>query len=149
MLQVPPQMPIKNLHFQESVIYFTLTVSQYHSLNHKSWTPVLRILWHLVQSNKDKLYITHTHTPKPKHTHTHTHTPPHTHTQTHTHTHPPPPHTHKHTHTHTHTHTHPHTHKHTHTHTRWFLWFTGTLHRRNGFYTVQAVCAIVLHLPYT
>ncbi len=35
---------------------------------------------------------------------------------------------------------------HTHTHTRWFLWFTGTLHRRNGFYTVQAVCAIALHL---
>ncbi len=35
---------------------------------------------------------------------------------------------------------------HTHTHTRWFLWFTGTLHRRNGFYTVQTVCAIALHL---
>ncbi len=35
---------------------------------------------------------------------------------------------------------------HTHTHTRWFLWFTGTFHRRNGFYTVQAVCAIALHL---
>ncbi len=33
-----------------------------------------------------------------------------------------------------------------HTHTRWFLWFTGTFHRRNGFYTVQAVCAIALHL---
>ncbi len=30
-----------------------------------------------------------------------------------------------------------------------FLWFTGTFHRRNGFYTVQAVCAIALHLPYT
>ncbi len=28
----------------------------------------------------------------------------------------------------------------------WFLWFTGTLHRRNGFYTVQTVCAIALHL---
>ncbi len=39
-------------------------------------------------------------------------------------------------------------HTHTHTHTRWFLWFTGTFHRRNGFYTVQAVCAIALHLPY-
>ncbi len=39
-----------------------------------------------------------------------------------------------------------HTHTHTHTHTRWFLWFTGTLHRRNGFYTVQTVCAIALHL---
>ncbi len=34
------------------------------------------------------------------------------------------------------------------THTR-FLWFTGTFHRRNGFYTVQTVCAIALHLPYT
>ncbi len=33
-----------------------------------------------------------------------------------------------------------------HTHTCWFLWFTGTLHRRNGFYTVQTVCAIALHL---
>ncbi len=30
-----------------------------------------------------------------------------------------------------------------------FLWFTGTLHRRNGFYTVQTVCAIALHVPYT
>ncbi len=29
------------------------------------------------------------------------------------------------------------THSHTHTHTCWFLWFTGTFHRRNGFYTVQ------------
>ncbi len=27
-------------------------------------------------------------------------------------------------------------HTHTHTHARWFLWFTGTLHRRNSFYTV-------------
>ncbi len=46
-------------------------------------------------------------------------------------------HTHTHTHTtHTHTHT-PHTH---HTHSCWFLWFTGTFHRCNGFYTVQAVC---------
>ncbi len=36
-----------------------------------------------------------------------------------------------------------------HTHTRWFLWFTGTLHRRNGFYTVQTLCAIALHLHYT
>ncbi len=62
--------------------------------------------------------------------------------------------THTHTHTHTRTHTHTHTRAHTHTHTRqthtcWFLWFTGTLHRRNGCYTVQAVCAIALHLPYT
>ncbi len=38
---------------------------------------------------------------------------------------------------------------HTHTHACWFLWFTGTLHRRNGFYTVQTVCAIALHLSYT
>ncbi len=43
-----------------------------------------------------------------------------------------------------HTHTH-----HTHTHTCWFLWFTGTFHRCNGFYTVQTVCAIALHLHYT
>ncbi len=42
-----------------------------------------------------------------------------------------------------------HTHTHTHTHTCWFLWFMGTLHRRNGFYTEQTVCAIALHLPYT
>ncbi len=35
---------------------------------------------------------------------------------------------------------------HTHTHTRCFLWFIGTLHRRNGFYTVQTVCAIALHI---
>ncbi len=39
-------------------------------------------------------------------------------------------------------------HRHTHTHIV-FLWFTGTLHRRNGFYTVQTVCAIALHLTYT
>ncbi len=38
-----------------------------------------------------------------------------------------------------------HTHTHTHTHTR----FTGTLYRRNGFFTVQTVCAIALHLTYT
>ncbi len=93
------------------------------------------------------------------HTHTHTHTfTTHTHTHythtryTHTHTHTHSLHTHTHTHTFTtHTHTHyTHTHyTHTHTHTCWFLWFTGTLHRRNGFYTVQTVCAIALHLPYT
>ncbi len=53
------------------------------------------------------------------------------------------------THTDTATATDTHTHTHTHTHTCWFLWFTGTLHRRNGFYTVQTVCAIALHLPYT
>ncbi len=28
----------------------------------------------------------------------------------------------------------------------WFLWFTETLHRHNGFYTVHTVCAIALHL---
>ncbi len=39
-----------------------------------------------------------------------------------------------------------HTRTNTHTHTRCFLWFTGTFHRRNGFYTVQTVCAL---LPYT
>ncbi len=33
--------------------------------------------------------------------------------------------------------------------TCWFLWFTGTLHRHNGFYTVQTLLAIALHLPYT
>ncbi len=34
------------------------------------------------------------------------------------------------------------------THTRWFLWFMGTLHRRNGFYIVQTVFSIALHQPY-
>ncbi len=77
-------------------------------------------------------------------THTHTHT--HTHTLSHSHTHT---HTHTISHTHTHSHTLTLSHTHTHTHTRLFLWFTGTLHRRNGFYTVQTVCAIALHLPYT
>ncbi len=62
----------------------------------------------------------------------------------HTHTHP-----HAHTHAHAHAHALARTHTHTHTHICWFLWFTGTFHRRNGFYTVQAVCAIVLHQPYT
>ncbi len=33
-----------------------------------------------------------------------------------------------------------------HTHTRLFLWKVGTSHRFNGFYTVQTVCAIALHL---
>ncbi len=47
---------------------------------------------------------------------------------------------------HIHTCIYTHTHTHTHTYTCWFLWFTGTLHRRNGFYTVQTVCAIALHL---
>ncbi len=42
---------------------------------------------------------------------------------------------------------HTHSHTHTHTHTCWFLWFTGTFHRRNGFYTVQAVQYVLL--PYT
>ncbi len=40
-----------------------------------------------------------------------------------------------------------HTHTHTHTHTHHTRWFTGTLHRRNGFYTVQTVCAIAHDLP--
>ncbi len=55
-----------------------------------------------------------------------------------------------HTHTHTHSHAcvraHSHTHTHTQTHTVWHLWFTGTLHRCNGCYTVQTVCVIALHL---
>ncbi len=96
------------------------------------------------------------------HTYTHTHTHTHTHTDTHSLSHS---HTHTHSHTDTHslshrhtltltlTHTHTLSHRHTltltHTHACWFLWFTGTFHRRNGFYTVQAVCAIALHLPYT
>ncbi len=42
-----------------------------------------------------------------------------------------------------------HTHTHTHTHTCWFVWFTGTLHRRNCFYAVQTVFAIAVHHPYT
>ncbi len=66
------------------------------------------------------------------------------HTHTHTHTR-----THARTHTHTHTHTPARTHAHTHTHTCWFLWFTGTFHRRNGFYTVQTVCAIALHQRFS
>ncbi len=40
-------------------------------------------------------------------------------------------------------------HIHIHIHTHTFLWKVGTSHRRNGFYTVQTVCAIALHLPYT
>ncbi len=67
----------------------------------------------------------------------------HSHTRTRAHTR-----THK-THARAHTHTHTLTRARTYTHTCCFLWFTGTLHRRNGFYTVQAVCAIALHLPYT
>ncbi len=74
------------------------------------------------------------------HTDTHRHTVTHRHTQTHTDTH---------RHTDTHTLSLSLTHTHTHTHTCWFLRFTGTFHRRNGCYTVQAVCAIDLHLPYT
>ncbi len=44
------------------------------------------------------------------------------------------------------THTHAHTHTRTHAHTHTFLWKVGTSHRRNGFYTVQTVSAIALHL---
>ncbi len=40
-------------------------------------------------------------------------------------------------------------HTYTHTHTHWFPFFVGTLHRRNGFYTVQTVFSIALHQPYT
>ncbi len=67
-----------------------------------------------------------------------------------------PEHTHSlslsHTHTHTHTHTlsltHTHTHTLTHTHKErvWSAILVGTLHRRNGFYTVQTVFSIALHL---
>ncbi len=60
-------------------------------------------------------------------------------------------HTHSHTHTHTLTHnsfSHTLTHTHTLAHVG-FPCFMGTFHRRNGFYTVQSVCAIALHLPYT
>ncbi len=72
----------------------------------------------------------------------HTHMRTHTHAQdTHTHTHADHTHTTHHTH-HTHTHTHTtHTHTHTHTQHTWFLWFTGTLHRRNGFlYCTSCMC---------
>ncbi len=75
-----------------------------------------------------------------RHRHRHRHTDTETQRQTHTQ---------RQRQTHTHTHTHTHTDTQRHRHTCWFLWFTGTLHRRNGFYTVQAVCAIALHLPYT
>ncbi len=103
-----------------------------------------------IPSNTHRHTDTHTHTHTRTHTRTHTHTHTHTHTQTHRHTDTDTDtDTHTHTHTHTHTDTHTHTHTHTHTDTCCFLWFTGTLHRRNGFYTVQAVCAIALHLPYT
>ncbi len=32
-------------------------------------------------------------------------------------------------------------------HTRWYWWFIGTLHRRNGFYTVQTIFAIAYTNP--
>ncbi len=38
------------------------------------------------------------------------------------------------------------THGHAHAHTRCFLWLTSILHRRNGFYTVQSIFSITLHL---
>ncbi len=43
-----------------------------------------------------------------------------------------------------------HTHTHTHTNTDTCLFFVncGTLHRRNGFYTVQTVYSIALQQPY-
>ncbi len=49
---------------------------------------------------------------------------------------------HKHAHTHTHTHTHTLTCMYIIYNNCCFLWFTGTLHRRNGFYTVQTVFSI-------
>ncbi len=101
--------------------------SAVRSLSTHTHTHTPHTLTHLTHT-----HLTHTHTQTTHTTHTHTTHPTHTHTP-----HTPPTHTHTH-----HTHT-------THTHTCWFLWFTGTLHRRNGFYTVQAVCAIALHLPYT
>ncbi len=36
---------------------------------------------------------------------------------------------------------------HTHIHTYLHLWFMGTLHRRNSFYTVQTVFSVALHQP--
>ncbi len=42
--------------------------------------------------------------------------------------------------------THTRTQTQTQTQTHTFLWKVGTFHRRNGFYTVQTVCAIALHL---
>ncbi len=69
-----------------------------------------------------------------------THAPTNTHKHTHTHT----PHTHTHSNTLTrtlsHTHTRTRTHARTQTHML-FLWTVGTLHRCNGLYTVQSVCA--------
>ncbi len=63
----------------------------------------------------------------------------------------PSAHTHMRTRTHTHTHVHTRKHAcaHARTHTRWFLWLTGNLHRRNGFYTVQTIFSIALQKPYT
>ncbi len=53
-------------------------------------------------------------------------------------------HAHTRTHTHARARTHTHTRTHAHTHTHRFPFFVGTLHRRNGFYTVQTVFSIVL-----
>ncbi len=102
--------------------------------------------------------LTHTHarTQTRRHAHTHTHT--HRHARIHTHAY-----THSHTYaltqtrantlTHSHTCTRTetqtcmqaHTHTHTHSHVV-FPCFMGTLHRRNGLYTVQTVFSIALHL---
>ncbi len=115
-----------------------------HNTHHTTHTHTLtthtRYTTHSLHTQHLTTHTLHTHTPThslhhTRYTHTHyTHTP---HTHTHTLT------------THTHTHTTHSTHTRYHTHTRCFLWFTGTFHRRNGFYTVQTVCAIALHLPYT
>ncbi len=44
----------------------------------------------------------------------------------------------------------PNTHTHTHSVAMLFFMVHGdSPYRRNGFYTVQTVCAIALHLPYT
>ncbi len=55
--------------------------------------------------------------------------------------------THTHTHTRARTHTHTRARARTHTHTRWFLWFTGTFHRRNGFYTVKLYVLLTYTYP--
>ncbi len=68
-----------------------------------------------------------------------------THTRTHARTHT---HTHTRMHARTHTRTHARTHTRTNTHTEtqcWFLWFTGTLQRRNVFILYK----LYVLLPYT
>ncbi len=128
-------------------VAFTVFISASKSLVH---TAVKSPHYTHAYTLSHTLLLTHTHTHTHSHTHslgqTHTHTLSHTYTHTHTHSYSLS-HTHTHTHTlgqtNTHTYTltlsHTHTlgHSHTHTHICWFLWFTGTLHRLNGIYTVQ------------